>query len=102
MKFDSVVSNLKNFIDACEIKVNPVDEIKSKFVKLYHKFVYNFLNQNWNFVYKISSDEDLIAYSKKVFSYYQVLTSIHHDSRVKEGCKTLLKIALKNFQNSIN
>jgi hypothetical protein len=53
-------------------------------------------------VYKLSSDEDLIIYSKKVFSYYQALNPIHHDSRVKEGCRTLLKIALKKFSNSIN
>jgi len=60
------------------------------------------LSQNWNYIYKISADEDLIIYSKKIFSYFQIFSSIHHDPRVKEGCKTLLKIALRNFHNTIN
>lgn len=53
-------------------------------------------------VYKQATDYELIVYSKKVFVYFQVISTTHSDLRVKEGCRTLLKIALRNFQNAIN
>ena len=60
------------------------------------------MNQSWNTVYKHISNEQLIVYSKKVYQYFLIINPIYKDSRIKQGAKTLLKIALKNYQNSLS
>lgn len=40
-------------------------------------------------------------YSKKVYCYYVVVGQVYNDQRVKEGCRTLVKIVLGRFFKAV-
>lgn len=43
----------------------------------------------------------MIIYSKKVYGYYVIVGQVFNDQRVKEGCKTLVKIVLGRFYKAV-